>query len=69
MHEEIIKTITEAKEPVYTRYGFGWKGAEWYKTTKAKLIELIKAGNYAHYDICDVDGCFGVNFYSANDMY
>ena len=69
MREETIQKITAAQEPVYVRSGFGWKGAEWHKTTKEKLIAAVNAGNYAHYDICTINGGLGINFYSANDMW
>ena len=65
---EIISRIEKTNTPVYIRHGLGWKGAEWNKTTKENLIAIVKRGNYAHYDICNVKGGLGISFYSANDM-
>lgn len=65
---QLIQRIQQCQTPVYARVGFGWKGAQWYETTKERLIAKLEAGNYAHYDVCEVHDGLGVSFYSANDM-
>ena len=66
--EASIQRIQECTSPVYIRYGWGWKGAEWYKTSKERLIDVLNCGDYAHYEFCTVNDGLGVSFYSANDM-
>ena len=66
--EDFIRRIQVCETPVYIRHGFGWKGAEWHKTSKEHLIDVLNHGDYAHYEFCTVNDGLGVNFYSANDM-
>lgn len=66
--EQLIQRIWQCQTPVYVREGFGWKGAQWHETTKERLIAGLEAGNYAHYDVCEIYDGLGVSFYSANDM-
>ena len=67
MDKQIIEKIKNA-EKVYQRWGLGWKGAEWSETSKGHLIKCLENGNYAHYDIVNINGGLGISFYSANDM-
>lgn len=63
---EIIEKIKSHDGDVHCRYGLGWKGATWEKTTKENLIDLLNRGNYAHYDFYNKP--FGISFYSCSDM-
>lgn len=66
--EKLIQQIENCSSSLYIRYGFGWKGATWNRTTKENLIAVLNAGKYAHYDLCSVNNGLGISFYSANDM-
>lgn len=66
--EKIIEKIMTTNKPLYIRFGFGWKGAEWSGTTAETLVNTLRRGNYAHYDVMDVFDGIGISFYSANDM-
>lgn len=66
--EALIQRIQACKGRVFMRFGFGWKGAQWFEATKERLIAVLQASNYAHYDVCEVNGGLGISFYSANDM-
>lgn len=66
--QEIIDQITATSKPLYIRFGLGWKGAEWSRTTADILVNTIWKGNYAHYDVMEVLDGIGISFYSANDM-
>ena len=65
---EIIDRIKCTTKPLYIRFGFGWKGAEWNQTTTEHLINTLQNGNYAKYDVTTVNNGIGIAFYSSNDM-
>ena len=50
-HRETKDKIQRHDGNVYIRFGFGWKGAKWGKTTKENLMRVIDGGHYAHYDV------------------
>lgn len=68
-HKETKDTIQRHDGNIYVRFGFGWKGARWEKTTKEKLMRIVDRGHYAHYEIVSFppDG-IGIAFYTASDM-
>ncbi|MBQ2955113.1 MAG: hypothetical protein IJE08_01485 [Clostridia bacterium] len=66
--EKIIEKIMSTDKSLYIRYGFGWKGATWSKSTAEAIVRFIRSGNFAHYDVMEVYDGIGVSFYSANDM-
>ena len=67
-HRETKDKIQRHDGNVYIRFGFGWKGAEWGKTTKEDLMRIVDSGHYAHYDMVSFQDGIGVAFYTAADM-
>lgn len=67
-HKETKDTIQRHDGNVYIRFGFGWKGAEWKKTTKENLMRVVDGGHYAHYDVVSFQDGIGIAFYTAADM-
>ena len=67
-HRETKDKIQRHDGNVYIRFGFGWNGAEWGKTTKENLMRVIDGGHYAHYDVVSLLDGIGVAFYTEADM-
>ena len=67
-HRETKDKIQRHDGNVYIRFGFGWKGAEWKKTTKENLMRVVDGGHYAHYDVVSLLDGIGVAFYTDADM-
>jgi len=65
----LIQTLREYRGELYYQYGLTYRGARPQKSTAEHIIEMIKRGNFAHYDVGHLhNGSMCVYFYSCYDM-